>query len=390
MQRIFTTLIFTIPLCIIALTVINLTLTKNPHLIKTRISFFLFCLGFISIKMFLPLNFPFTYGIDIYEILPPIYLFLYNTSITISGFTLNLFKLFDVIWAVGAVICLCKLCYRYAAMKKYVHSLDKYENLQIYPIVNKILDSYKRPVHFSIVSTEKAASPFVFGILKPYIVLPKSPADNEDLYYILSHEIAHYYHGDLLIKLIIEVIHAICWWNPLFYPIKKQLSALLEINADVKATDKLDEAETISYMQCLLKAAKFRETHTKSTLESSFNISSMSAISKRVNVISNNYKISKLRRSLNIFTATLLLVITLIIPNFFTIISVAGDEPGRVYNPEENGCFQIRKDNAFYIELEDGTYDLYVDRYFIMNLPSTKLIETKIPIYSSLEEVTVK
>lgn len=389
MKSIFTALIFINILCIITLAIINLTLRRNPYLIKSRIGFFLLCLCFISMRMFLPFNFPFTYIYSIYEILPPIYLFLYNTTVTINDCTLNLFGLFNIIWAAGSAICLFRLCYKYISAKRNINNLDKYDNHLIYPIIDKILSNYKRPINFSIVYTEKVMSPFIFGIFRPYIVLPKTPTDNEDIYYILSHEIAHYYHGDLLIKLIIEVVHAVYWWNPLFYPIKAQLSTLLEINADAKVTGRLNKIETFSYMQCLLKTAKFREKFKENNFAPSFNKNSTSAISKRIHILLDNFKISKLHNCINMLTIMFLLIITLIMPNFFTITSIAGEGPGHVYDPEV-GYFEIRKDNAFYVELEDGTYDLYVDQYFMINLPSTELIETKIPIYSSLAEVPIK
>lgn len=41
----------------------------------------------------------------------------------------------------------------------------------------------------------------IFGIRKPYILIPDLNFSKKEWYYILRHEIAHFYHGDLLIKL---------------------------------------------------------------------------------------------------------------------------------------------------------------------------------------------
>ncbi|WP_092472491.1 M56 family metallopeptidase [Desulfotruncus arcticus] len=43
---------------------------------------------------------------------------------------------------------------------------------------------------------------------------PKIELSEEEWYYILSHEVAHYYHGDLWIKIVTEFLHIIYWWNP--------------------------------------------------------------------------------------------------------------------------------------------------------------------------------
>ena len=88
--------------------------------------------------------------------------------------------------------------------------------------------------------------------------MPSIVLDDEALYYILEHEIAHYYHGDLLFKFLMEAGKAVWWWNPLLYFVKSQISVLMEINADTKVTEKLDDYGKISYLQCLLKMAKFQ------------------------------------------------------------------------------------------------------------------------------------
>jgi hypothetical protein len=58
--------------------------------------------------------------------------------------------------------------------------------------------------------------------------------------------------------------------------------------------------------------------------------------------------------------------------------------------PYEEDCegyiFEINKDNSFFIQLEDGTFDLYVDQQFIVNITHTSFCEERIPVYLSLEE----
>lgn len=382
MKDIFTTLIFVMFLSVLALGIINISFKINPNFIKTHIHLVLLTLVLISIRMFLPFDFPFVRTIDIYTILPDIYMFLYNPVITVKHLSLSPFDLFNIVWVIGSVICLLKTFYRYISTLNAIHKLNQVSDSRIYQIIDNILKYYKKPIHFSVVSSEAITSPMIFGIFKPYIVLPQTPISDEDLYYILSHEIAHYYNYDLFIKLAMEVMHAIYWWNPLFYLIKKRLSKLLEINIDIKVTKRFNECQMLSYLICLLKIARSREKQKDNGFITSFNSDTTTAISKRIHIILDNFHTNRKYSFLNIITITFLLTITLIMPNFFTIVSI-GEIPAYI---EEN-YFEINKDNSFYIQLEDGTYDLYIEQNFTINMTSTDSIDEPIPVYSSIEEV---
>lgn len=385
MRYIFTTLIFIMVLCIITLMIISLILKINPYLIKTRISLILICLGLISIRMFLPFDFPFVHPIEIHNILPDIFLFLYNPLITIRHYDLSLFDLFNVLWAVGSAIFIIRACFRYILTGRAIHNLSRPAHKRIYQIIDRILESYKRPISFSVVLMDEITSPMVFGIFKPYIVLPQGIVNDDELYYILSHEIAHYYHGDLLIKLTLEAMQAIYWWNPLFYFIRVEINKLLEINTDIEVTKLFDERKTISYLQCLLKAAKFREKQKDSRFISAFNGYSTTSIAKRVHIILDNFHTGKRHNFVNHLTVTFLLILTLVMPNLFTIVSVA-EKPEFI----QESYFEINPKNSFCIQMENGTFDLYVEYAFIINLSSIDFIDEPIPVYSSLKEALHK
>ncbi|MDE6053078.1 MAG: hypothetical protein K2G55_04815, partial [Lachnospiraceae bacterium] len=69
------------------------------------------------------------------------------------------------------------------------------------------------------------------------IVLPKTfEIDSRNLYFIISHEIAHYYNGDLMLKFVLSLLRAVYWWNPFIKLLQNQLIRLLEINIDKTVT----------------------------------------------------------------------------------------------------------------------------------------------------------
>ena len=68
------------------------------------------------------------------------------------------------------------------------------------------------------------STPIIAGYIRPIIYLPDIEFSDSELYYALLHECMHYLHKDLWVKLLIEIICAIYWWNPLIYLLKYNIS----------------------------------------------------------------------------------------------------------------------------------------------------------------------
>lgn len=77
-----------------------------------------------------------------------------------------------------------------------------------------------------------------YGTIRPYIVIPATlELSDKDLYFVLRHEAAHYFHHDALIKDAIGFIRAVYWWNPLCKVLEKKTALLLEMRVDGKLVD---------------------------------------------------------------------------------------------------------------------------------------------------------
>ncbi len=380
----FDTLIFIMFFCSMMLLMIRYILEKNPLLVKKRINLFLACLGMIGLRMLVPLEFPFVRQFKGHYIIRNIQTFLARPIPFTKRFGLSPFTIINNLWMVGAICFLTRLICQYMIAVYKVHRMNQVSDDRIARMIIEITESYRRRILFNVVTTDRTTSPLVFGIFKPYIILPSIVLDDEALYYILEHEIAHYYHGDLLFKFLMEVGKAVWWWNPLLYFVKSQISVLMEINADTKVTEKLDDYGKISYLQCLLKMAKFQGKGRKKEFMSAFNSDNVISIPKRANIVLGSQNTYNHKCFLiNLIPTVFIVVFALIMPNLFTMDTGLGI-------PYEEDCegyiFEINKDNSFFIQLEDGTFDLYVDQQFIVNITHTSFCEERIPVYLSLEE----
>lgn len=382
MQYIFTTLIFVSFLSSIALLCIHYTLNRNPQLVNKKHGYFLICLILISIRLLLPFDLPFVNVIKITTIMPEIFLFLNKPFYTFYDIPINLFKVFSCVWAIGTLMNLIRLLFSYYHIRKKIHALKPYENDKIQQIMLRIIHSYKKPVFFKLVYSDSVTTPIVFGIRTPYIVIPQLELTDNEWYYVLVHEITHYYQGDIYLKLLLEVFHAIYWWNPLFCIIKKYVSMLLEINIDIKLSKQFDEIDLLTYLQCLLKVAKIREKNETSKFAVAFNGSNSSLISKRIYVVMNEplFTKSKVHNYINYFITFAITICVLFLPNFYTIA------PYNIPSQIQEDTFSININDAFLIQLDDNTYDLYLDGKFSSNIRNPEYISKNIKIYSNIEE----
>ena len=106
--------------------------------------------------------------------------------------------------------------------------------------------------HLRIRETDLLDAPVMVGFVRPVLYLQEAEFDEEDLRYILAHELTHYRRRDLLYKGFAMVVKSIHWFNPLIYIVSKQIDTECEVSCDVAVTEKMSEQEKNDYMRMIL------------------------------------------------------------------------------------------------------------------------------------------
>ena len=91
---------------------------------------------------------------------------------------------------------------------------------------------------------------FTLGILKPIIFLQKK-YDKKELYWILKHEMTHIVRKDLLVKLFLEFVCCLHWFNPFIYLLEQKIRFLCETSCDEFVIKGCTEEECRVYMALL-------------------------------------------------------------------------------------------------------------------------------------------
>lgn len=99
---------------------------------------------------------------------------------------------------------------------------------------------------------ENVASPFITGIFRPMLILPKTELSEEQLHNILRHEMTHFKRNDILYKWFAEFVKCVHWFNPMAWYVSKQIAAECEISCDMSVTKNMTDSEEMSYVSTIL------------------------------------------------------------------------------------------------------------------------------------------
>ena len=109
----------------------------------------------------------------------------------------------------------------------------------------------------NVFESERVASPFVLGLIRPRIYLPFG-LDEGAREQVLTHERAHIARGDHVIKLIGWLILAVYWYNPLVWLAYALFCRDIELACDERVIRRLPVSVRADYSQALLDLSRPR------------------------------------------------------------------------------------------------------------------------------------
>lgn len=301
------------------------------------------------IRLFFPCNFSFTYDIASEKVLPAIF-YIFNMEILHIPIR-NIFFTATTLVAFFRLFFYFQKMYRY---RKMIRRLKPVDDFNIQKILSKILAENNCKKQVEVFHIPDIGTPSIAGLIHPVIFLPRINYSDEELHYILKHEMNHYFHHDLWTGFLCEIIICVYWWNPICYLLRRQIKNISEYVNDQHLTKYMKETEKLSYMESLL-----RESTTKSpavclpTLH--FQEGNLSCLEQRFHLIINPKQIRQ--------SKAIQLLHTLVILSVLLISVLFVFEPSSIDKETQNTTFaEPTKQNTFFIKRSDQQYDMYVDQ----------------------------
>lgn len=366
------------------LILLTLLLRNSRIMITAGYKIFIFVILLVSLRILVPFEFPFAKNVYFSELPSKIIANIQHHYIEIHGYLFSLWDFFGIIWIAGMIVYMIYFIHAYYQFKKDIllYGINITHQEKYSTILDKICKDHHSKNNFQVYLLRYINIPMIFGIHKPYILIPETlETTPKELYYILSHETAHYFYHDLTVKFLVQILCIIYWWNPACILLKKQSDLLLEMRVDehVAASGTIFRKE---YLECILRILK-------DTVRTKNNMFTISLCGENETVLIQRFRMMtdmktvKHRYLLN--TGLFLIAVAMYSLSYLFILEADYILPEIAETTKE-----LSPDNTYLIRNLDGTYNVYFNQLYIETVNSLDMYQDNYPIYQSITEANKK
>lgn len=362
----------------ILLILIALIVSNEKILINAGYKLITIFLGLTAVRFLLPIQVPFVTTVPLPQGISNFFVPLFTPLYTIAEVKITPILLITLVWIIGILV----QGYRYykANLIIYTRIFTTGRNVSKDARYVRIMEElYKDKAKlFSIFQIPNLETPLIFGFFKPYILIPEQfDCTDEELAYILKHEVSHYLHHDLLVKCLTRLLTILYWWNPFGYLLYHQVNLVLEMRIDDSLTLETDK-ETAEYLNCLLHLAEYQDSIFCNPMSNTIAFTPGDE-----NVLTKRFKMLLQRRQKKNWVLNLVLICMVIGIYLFSYLLIFEINVKPYWLDEE--VININNLDSYIIDNSNGTYDVYLAGHKIETTDSLEYYSNDIPVYTREE-----
>lgn len=381
-------------------TVLMAVLSSNLIIVFTAVCFrnkdllvsfgykmFALLLGLTFLRFVLPFEFPFATNLVFPELFSQAVSFLRYPFYQSEHVRISIWGIFEAVWIIGALVMLARFLKENLAFNHRVvwESINVTEDEHYSCLLDEICGDSPNP--FCVFELSGLKVPLLYGIRRPRILIPTGmKLPEEELRFLLSHETAHHFHHDIFIKLGINLLAIVYWWNPACHALKRQLDTVLEMRVDDYVTEDTFESRQ-GYLRCLIHVLEEQTKQGRKHIRvpgssiALINPKHFDALEYRFNMISGNPK--PYARFLHV--SALVLTVSVYLFSYAFIFEA------RYLAPQEKVMtFDSLGSYTYLIRTGDDTYAVYYGTLMLDIVDSIDKYPEGTPVYNSLEEVPLE
>lgn len=175
-----------------------------------------------------------------------------------------------VAWVAGAIT---TFAYQLLKHHRFLKMVERWSEavkdesiLRLHDELKKAVGVYKK---IDIFLCPCIGSPAMIGCNNPRILLPTLDLTEDDMAFILKHELVHYKQKDLLYKFLVLIAVSIQWFNPIAYLSAKVISVLCEMSCDAEVVIGTDSKTRQHYCEAIIGVVR-QHTKMKTVLSTNF------------------------------------------------------------------------------------------------------------------------
>ncbi len=350
---------------------------------KVKYELLLICMAAPVMKILIPIeHLPLTWNVNVPHVLPKVTIFLSKIVFSVGDRAIRLWHVILIAVLLSSLLNTIRVLLSYRLFLLEKTGLPEVRDGKVYELLNTVLSQKGKAVNFKLRWTGEEDTPAVYGLFRPTILLPKRELSETELICVLEHEVAHFLHGDLVIRFLWILIKSFCYWNPAVYILDNQFEKILEIRADENALKGKAVTFRKQYMETIVALSTELPKKGKSFSATFYKGSGLPA-RKRIEIIHHRTKRTT-GEVIGINLVTSCSLILLAVAMNCLIFEPRGEVPEGANNEVYVSVEEATANNNFFIKNENGTYDMYVDGIYRTTLDST--LGSRIPVYENKEE----
>lgn len=166
---------------------------------------------------------------------------------------------FCLLWAAGTILLLFRLCVQLCGQWKTVQCCALPKEHPLYDICGSIAGELGFSYSGKIGMSSDFSTAMMTGFLHPNILLPAAAEklSSGELDAVFRHELYHFRGRDLWIKLSMQLLCCLLWWNPAVYWLRNSADQVLELRCDRSVCCVMSEEDRMVYSNALLRMLKY-------------------------------------------------------------------------------------------------------------------------------------
>ena len=371
----FSSVLISILCCNILIIFLSVIFSSHKILLNIGFQSLNFILLIIFFRLLFPLELPVTTNIYFPGNLSRFITMILRDRYTVYGFSYSIWDVMVLVWIIGCLYRFYRYIHTNARFLRFIRLYGSAitDKEHYVSVLRQICNQKQCKKEIRLIKSSFSQEPAVYYYRTYYIILPDTLKLNTyELNSILSHEIFHIMHHDLLIKNLVHIVSILYWWNPFCILFRKQLDLLLELQVDQKTGGRTSK-DKIGYLSCLVKVAGQLNKQQQSNLAGLFfTTESGILLNKRLRILME----SDPGKKHNKYQLILLPVCILVLCSFLFIF-----EPSYMPADQSEGTFELTAENSYAVQLNDGTYNIYYNNDYLENTSSLEYYPDDMVIY---------
>ena len=206
------------------------------------------------------LELPFTVSIGLNNMFSTGFETVWAAQISVGDSQIRVLPALCGIWTVVSVTLIVQFLWKSWKVSRKAEWYSTNKDPRAERVLDRVKNESWRMPAVSVCICPTLDIPMGTGLFRHRICLPEHEYTQEEMYYILKHEYTHFCNRDLTVKFLVHLFCCVFWWNPAVYLLKKDISQILEIKCDIRATEKFSKRERLEYLLTIVRVLERAES----------------------------------------------------------------------------------------------------------------------------------